>query len=518
MRLIDNLLNKITMYRLVLYYLIVLAVAAAAFSSFGMLPLNPLSLAVSTAIILAVCWGANRLFAWAFDAQTNAESFLITGLILALIITPPAFTFAGVSFLIWASIFAMASKYILAIRKKHLFNPAAFAVALTALALNQYASWWVGGNLVLLPFVLAGGLLVVRKLQRFDLVFSFLAAAAAGIILTNPLLDPATAAEKAFLHTSILFFAFVMLTEPLTTPPTRSRRILYGAFVGAIFSPAIHVGSIYATPELALLAGNVFSYLMSPKAKYSAKLKARNEIGINTYEFIFETAKPLKFSPGQYMEWTLGQDKADSRGNRRYFTIASSPTETGIRLGIKCYEPSSSYKKKMLALQPGDTIVCGQLAGDFTLPADPKKKLAFLAGGIGVTPFRSMAKYIADRGENRSVNMIYANKTAAEICYADIFNEAIEKIGMKITYVVTSGAFPSFEKPVNPDARPAIPSKNLRYGPVDATLIAKEIPDYLERTFYLSGPRSMVVTFEDALHRMGVPRNQIRTDFFPGFA
>ncbi len=55
-------------------------------------------------------------------------------------------------------------------------------------------------------------------------------------------------------------------------------------------------------------------------------------------------------------------------------------------------------------------------------------------------------------------------------------------------------------------------------GRIYPAFIAKQIPDHLERTFYLSGPRSMVVAFEDALHRMGVPRKQIKIDFFPGFA
>ena len=73
----------------------------------------------------------------------------------------------------------MASKFIFAVGRKHVFNPAAFGVALPAFLLDQPATWWVGGNLPLLPVVLIGGLLIVRKLQRLDLVATFVAVALA---------------------------------------------------------------------------------------------------------------------------------------------------------------------------------------------------------------------------------------------------------------------------------------------------------------------------------------------------
>jgi len=178
--LIDNLLNRITMYRLMLYYLTVLWLAAAVFSAFGLLPFGPLSLIVSTIIILAACWIANETFAKAFGVPANVESIYITAFILSLIISPivlQPFDWSGFAFLIWASVFAMASKYILAINKKHIWNPAAIAVVITGFALGQYASWWVAGNVPMLAFILVGGLLVARKIQRFDLIIAFLIAA-----------------------------------------------------------------------------------------------------------------------------------------------------------------------------------------------------------------------------------------------------------------------------------------------------------------------------------------------------
>jgi glycine betaine catabolism B len=505
LNLIDKLLNRITMYRLALYYLIALVLIAGIFGAAGILPYSPIALAFSTAVLVAVSWITNKIFAKVFQTQTNVESVYITALILALIITPVAFADAmGIAFLVWAAILAMASKYILAIRKKHLFNPAALAVAVTAFAIGQSATWWIGGNLPMMAFVIVGGLLVARKIQRFDLVLAFFAAAIASTISTATVFNPLVTLQQVALHTPIFFFAFIMLTEPLTTPPTRDTRVAYGLLVGFLFAPNVHFGSVYSTPELALLAGNIFSYFLSPKAKYILKLKEKREIGTDIDELIFATEKPVKFKPGQYMEWTLGHAKPDTRGNRRYFTIASSPTESNLRIGVKFYKNSSSFKKWLAALQPGDEIMAGQLAGDFTLPSNKNKKLAFIAGGIGITPFRSMAKYLADRGEKRSVVLLYSNRNTSEICYKEIFDEAAQKIGMKTVYAVTGA-----------DQIP--PERNGCKGHIDATLIAKQIPDYLERIFYISGTNAMVSAFKDSLRRMGVPRKQVKTDFFPGF-
>jgi ferredoxin-NADP reductase/Na+-translocating ferredoxin:NAD+ oxidoreductase RnfD subunit len=484
------------MYRLVMYYLIALLAIAAIFGAFGILPYSPIAIVFSTLFLVIVAWVANGILARIMSAQPNSESVYITALILALIITPGMPTdVATVTFLAWAAVLAMASKYIFAIDKKHIFNPAAFAVAVTALAFGQYASWWIGGNLPMMAFVIVGGALVLRKIQRFDLALTFFAFALASDIVTHAGYDPVSTIRKALVHTPLFFFASIMLTEPLTTPPTRTWRMIYGAIVGALFSPFIAVGAINSSPELALLVGNIFSFIVSPKGKRVLTLQKKEAVSNDIYHFTFATDKKLSFRPGQYLEWTLGHDKVDGRGNRRYFTIASSPTEDTLQLGVKFYEPSSSFKKKLLALQPGDTIVAGQLAGEFTLPKDPKQKLAFIAGGIGITPFRSMVKDLIDHGEKRDMVLFYSNRTASEVAYRTLFDEAAQKLGMKTIYTITDGG-----------------------NRLTADIIKKDLPDYSERIFYISGTHTMTNAFKKTLRGMGVPAAKIKTDFFPGFA
>jgi len=503
MHFIDDFLNKITMYRLVLWYLIVLLALATLGSLFGLLPFNPANLVFSALLALTVCWSTNVLFARVFAAEPNVESVYITGLILALIITPIDPTnIAGIGFLIFASVWAMASKYIFAIGRKHIFNPAAFGVALSALVLSKSATWWVSGT-VLLPFIIIGGLLIVRKIRREDLVASFSLGAIATILATAPTSNLTTPILQTLLHSSFFFLAFVMLTEPLTMPPSRWLRVAYGGLVGLLFAPNVHLGPLYFSPELALLFGNVFVYFVSPKGRFILTLTQRMKIADGTYEFIFTPDRPLHFKPGQYLEWTLGHRFNDDRGNRRFFTIASSPTEKVVRLGVKFYAPESSFKRALWSMRANDTVSASHIAGDFVLPKDKKKKLVFIAGGIGITPFRSIVQYLTDTKDTRPVTLLYSNNKASEVAYRNVFDRAAQEIGLKTVYTLT-------DEPV--------PLLGMYNGFIDDALIAREVPDYTERIFYLSGPHGMVTAFEKILHDMGVSRFNIKTDYFPGFA
>ncbi|MCX6755445.1 MAG: RnfABCDGE type electron transport complex subunit D [Candidatus Nomurabacteria bacterium] len=504
---IDNFLNKITMYRIVLYILMSFFIFALLLSVFKFLPYTPLDLISSLLIILFISWISNLVFSYAYDAPTNVESVYITALILFFIITPAQ---GGVyteflPFAIWASIWAMASKYIFAIGRKHLFNPAAFAVVLTAFTINQFASWWIGTP-TMLPIVLIGGFLVIRKIRRADLFFSFIVSALITVTILTVLKGSniPTALFKTMANSAFFFFAFIMLTEPLTAPTTRWLRVVFGIIVGALFTPSLHIGGIYSSPELALVIGNIFAYLVSPKEKLFLKLKDRVQVATDTFDFIFTKDQDFSFKPGQYMEWTLKHRDPDSRGNRRYFTLASSPTEQDIHLGVKFYPEPSSFKNHLLALPVGGEIIVAQKSGDFVLPKEKGFGLVFIAGGIGVTPFRSMVQYLIDKKEKRNITVLYSNKKVSDIAYKDVFDRAQKELGIKTVYSITD--------------KGEILTENMQAGFINAQVIAKEIPNYLNKIYYISGPHSMVDAFENTLKSMGVPSSNIKIDFFPGFA
>ncbi len=503
-RFIDNQLNRITMYRLVLYYLIFLLLVGLVVNA-GSPTADPFALIASVAFLLAVSAITNYIFSRIFRVPANVESVYITALILSLIITPIQ-TYNDLWFLFWAAILANASKYIVAIKGKHLFNPAAFAVALTYFAINQSASWWVGSG-AMLAFVIVGGLLVVRKLGRFDMVFSFLIASVVTIFFSSLFTGTGfiSSTEKMILYSPLLFFAFIILTEPLTTPPTRRWRIVYGALVGFLFTPQFHFDGFYITPEVAILIGNIFSYLVSSKDKLVLKLKERNRLASDVYEFVFSAPRRFAFVPGQYMEWTLAHPEVDSRGNRRFFTLASAPTERVLRLGVKFNKKSSSFKQAMLAMKKDTEIIAAQLSGDFVLPDDLNQKVVLLAGGIGVTPFRSMIKNLLDNKQRRPLTLIYTAPAANNFVYKDVFDRAQIELGIKTIYSVTDN-----------DNLPA--DWKGQVGRITPQMIKSAVPDYRNCIFYISGPRGMVDSLRDTLHKLGVLSFQIKTDYFAGLA
>lgn len=504
LKFIDPLLDRITMYRLLLYYLIFLLVAAAVLSQLGYLHYNPLAVVFSPVYLVAVCWVTNKVFAYAFEAPVSNESSLITALILALIISPIT-TSAGLLFLTAAGGLAIASKYMLAIHKKHLFNPAAIAVLLTGLGGGQTASWWVG-SAPLLPFVLVGGVLLMRKVRRVGMILSFIAAAFIATIVYSLLMHGhiASALQKTVLSSALFFLAFVMLTEPQTSPATAGKQRWYGALVGVLFPPQAHFLTLYSTPELALTLGNIFAYFVTPRVKIFPVLRQKNKLAPGMLDFTFTPGTKFTYQPGQYMEWTLPHKHSDARGDRRYFTLASSPTEPEIRLGVKFYANGSSYKHAMLGMNNKTPMVAAQLAGDFTLPADKTRKLAFIAGGIGVTPYRSMLKYLLDTNDSRAVTLLYSAKTAAEIVYTDVFEAAHDKLGTHVVYCLTE-----------PNAK--LPNAHYKSGFITADMIRREVPDFAERLFYVAGPHSMVSAVKQMLRELGVSSSHIKIDFFPGY-
>lgn len=510
---IDNFLNKTTMYRVVLYVLSSFFVSALILSILGFLKHGPINLLLSLFAILLVSYFSNLLFSHLYKAQTNVESVYITAFILFFLI-PPLQGGASLQFFtlaVSASILAVASKYIFVFRKVHIMNPVALALVIIAFTIGYSPSWWIGVP-AMLPFVFVGGVLIARKIRHSELLLSFAISTLVTIVVLSifrsfsigNIFDTIILVLK---NSPFFFFGFVMLTEPLTAPTTKWPRVAFGVLVGILSTPSFHIGSFYFTPELALVIGNIFGFLISPKEKLILKLKERREIARDTFELVFDrltNEKKFDFKPGQYMEWTFGHKNPDTRGVRRYFTLASSPTEEEIRLGIKFYPKPSTYKEHLLELPLGREVVASQKAGDFVLGDDKNESMVFIAGGIGITPFRSMIKYLIDKKEKRNITLLYSNKKVIDIAYREILDQAEKELGIKTIYAIT-------------DKDEILDSPNMYAGFIDEEVIRKQIPDYIQKTFYISGPHAMVNAFYDTLRSMGVPRKNIKIDFFPGF-
>ena len=498
------------MYRLTLYYLVGLVGLGFLLSLGGLVPAKPEAIAATMALLLAVSLGVNWLMARLWRVRSNPESSIITALILALILDPvfPPANPRGALIIAVAAAVAMASKYVLALRRQHLFNPAAVGALVSGLAFGAFASWWVGG-MYLLPLVVLGGVMLARKVSRFRLIGVFLAEFLAfngALSLLNGMGPDMILQSTWFVlsQSAVLFFTFVMLTEPMTSPKRFSLQTVYTAIVALLYQPQLAILGHNLTPEQALMAGNLFSYVVSPSYKVRLALKEQRQIGPEIVSFTFRKPSWFRHRPGQYMEWSLPVAHGDARGTRRYFSLASSPTEEDIIVAARFPRPASRFKEEMRAMRPEALITAGELAGDFTLPRNPRVPLAFIAGGIGITPFRSMLKYLVDKGEKRDIVLLYAANVPEQLVFSDVIREARAVIGLRVATTVS-------DLPRVPAAWPG------RRGFVDADMIREVIPDAARRLVFVSGPPVMVNATTSALRSAGVKRRSIRTDYFPGY-
>lgn len=497
-----------TMYRLMMYFMVVLLGWAILASAFGVLSYSAWDIFLQTMLFVVLCQGFNTIITRFLGIKPNPESSIITGLILSAIMGPLSLQEEWL-WIVVASAAAIASKYILVTRSSHIFNPAAFGAVAVGL-LGYSASWWIG-NSVTFPLMLIGGLLIAHKIRRLHLVVTFLLVYTCLLVLDiflvrgDGLSSVATLLDALFMSSPILFFAFVMLVEPLTSPQTKRKRVYFGAFVGAaLFLPQWFLSQVPFSLELALLAGNLFSRIISPDFRQTLILHGKETLSPGIQGFWFEPVRPFPFISGQYLEYTLAHPRADSRGVRRYFTIASAPRDMQILLATRFSKHGSSFKRALREMEKGDEIIASKVAGDFVLPANIKRKLVFIAGGIGITPFRSIARHLLEHDEHRDIVLLYAAREERDLVFRDVFEEA-RKIGMRNVYILS-------------EAEKVPASWNGKIGRLDATIIKTEVPDAKERTFYISGPEPMVKGIFDLLLDMDIPQKQILRDYFPGYA
>jgi len=515
-RFLNKFLDQFTMYRLVLYYLVALLSLAVVLSSFGLLPVKPIAVLETTALLLVVTLVTNWAFSVLLRVPTNQESSVITALILALVLGPVSLDSDPLRFGIVAmgGAFAMASKYLLVWRRHHIFNPVALGIFLTGVVFGDggAASWWVG-QLVMLPAIILGGLILIRKTNRlrfmgaFFLIFTvFLSGWSLFQSLTQGLPADQIGQNLGFsflltFETEIPFFAFVMLTEPLTSPTRFGPQLVYLCVAAFFALPMLSLAGINFSPELALLTANLVSFVLGPRGRHSLVLKEQRALTPDTVGFAFAVPKGFKYRPGQYLELTLPLEKGDSRGNRRYLSFASSPTEDELLIVSRFPERTSAFKTKWRTMEPGQALWAAEVSGDFVLPKDPRVKLAFIAGGIGVTPFRSMVKSLVDTRDTRDLVVVDSHSLAEHRVFDDVLEEATQTIGAKVVSTIT---------------RPSPGWKGER-GPVDAEFLTQHVPDLHDRTFFVSGSPSFVEHVKKALRSLKVRRWRIRTDFFPGY-
>lgn len=490
-RTVDAILNRFTMYRIVLYGLLGLLVCAEILALRGIITISARGLLISAATLIISCYATNRVLAWGFHAATNTESWLISALILACIL-PPVTTLTQLGLVCVAGSIAMCTKYLIVLRGSHIFNPAAVAAFFMGITGLLPATWWIATP-ALIPASIVLALLVLRKQRKFTVFICFALAALGMLMFVSSVLhgQPVSVVLKnAVVSWPIIFFGSVMLDEPTTLPAGFYEQLLFAILVGAVFASQLHAGLLVTTPEVALLIGNLFTALFVPSMGGMLRLKSITQLATDIYDIAFEQPKrSIIFAAGQYMEWTLPHPHTDNRGNRRIFSITSSPTEQDIHIAFRHYPKSSSFKSALLAMRLGASLRAAHVAGDFVLPENTSQPLLFIAGGIGITPFRSMIKYLIDTKQRVNVILLYVANKQADFVYRDVLQQATT-IGVTTYYTI---------------------------GRPDRDTLRSAAPDIAERVVYLSGPDAFVSSCSILLKDIHVHERHIKTDHFSGY-
>lgn len=506
---LDRVTGSVTMYMLVLLLLAAISAIALLLSLFGQLAYAPLPLLASLAVSVAATWGSSWLAAKLARVRPHLESALITGILIFLVMSPTLEPI-GLAGLALTGVIASASKYLIAVRGRHIFNPAAFgAFVVTLIAILSgnfglgFATWWVGTPYLLVPSLI-GAFLVLYRTQRLTLGSVFVAVGLASVILNYALSGRSAfdALDDALLSSSLVFFAGFMLSEPLTLPPRRWQQIAEAVIVALLFTVYFNIGGVLtSSPQLALLVGNLLAFLLGQRRGIRMTYLGKRELGPATWELSFRPQRPVRFSPGQYMELTIPHRSMDFRGSRRYFSVASAPSDDGpITFAITQPAKSSSFKQALLDLEPDAVVHATSVGGDFVLPKDVSEPLLLVAGGIGITPFASQLAHARERGEQRDVVVAYATSTPGSLPYAKLLEES----GARVVLFA-------------PEAPSPLPS-GWEYGGtgrVSGERLKAAIPDVAKRRTYISGPPALVNDLRRALKSQGA--RHVHSDYFSGY-
>jgi glycine betaine catabolism B len=242
------------------------------------------------------------------------------------------------------------------------------------------------------------------------------------------------------------------------------------------------------------------------------KLLKRESVAKDTVSFFFEPQETVERKPGQYFYINVPELKyPDPRGPKRQFTISSSPTEGPIMMVTvrTRAENISGYKRTLYEL-PDGTLLDGEgpqghYILDETTPIIGEH--VFIAGGIGITPYRCFMKYAIDKGLTTPMHLIYANSTPDEITFKDELESwARDHANIKVDMTIS-----------HPEEA-QVPWTGLT-GRVDVALVEKLVPNFKAEntTLWMCGPPPMVDAIDEALGKAGIPSQRRKIEKFTGY-
>jgi ferredoxin-NADP reductase len=214
------------------------------------------------------------------------------------------------------------------------------------------------------------------------------------------------------------------------------------------------------------------------------------------FSYRFPRPKNLNYKPGQYM---LVAIEVDGKILTHPFSLSSSPTEQDVIEFTKKLT-DSEYSRALRSFKPGTWAKIDAPYGTFTFQGE-HQKIVLLAGGIGITPFRSICRYSTDKRLNSNITLLYGCRFEDEIAFKTELEEMQNKNPNLRAIFILSEPSSQWKGPV---------------GFITADLVMKQVPDYNERVFYACGPPGMVKAMENVMTGMGLPMMKLKVEVLAG--
>lgn len=216
--------------------------------------------------------------------------------------------------------------------------------------------------------------------------------------------------------------------------------------------------------------------------------------------FRFNLQEKVDFLPGQFLHVIFDEHNRGNRELNKYLSLLSAPGRDYIEVTKKI--SGSEFSKRLMDLQQGDTVLLKLPMGNCVFKKE-YRKIAFLIGGIGITPVISIVEYIMDKALPTDVHLLYCNKDEDSVAFRQELDAWQEKNKLfKVTYIFTE------QKSKDPA---------YLFGNIDKNMLSAQIRDYQERIIFIFGSPVMVVAMKNVCFDAGCSAEQVKTEYFTGY-
>lgn len=230
------------------------------------------------------------------------------------------------------------------------------------------------------------------------------------------------------------------------------------------------------------------------------KLAERIKRAPSVESFRFIPPEKIGFIPGQFLQVIFDEVNRENKELNKYLSLSCSPTKEYIEVTKRISQ--SSFSQRLLQLEPGDEVLIKVPLGGCVFQED-YKKIAFLTGGIGITPVISIMEYIIEKKPDTQVTLFYSNRTDNDIAFKkelDGWQKINENI--KAFYTVTE----------------CLPKdKTCVFGHIDKKLLSEKAYNLEQAIIYIFGPPRMVEAMQSLALELAYKKENIKTEKFIGY-